>query len=162
MRSSLFFISAVWLTVGLTGCENCGPTAEPRLLLSLPDTVSVVLDTLYAINSTGPLPAQSNGNNSPFRTGGNQITLPINLNADSTQYVFKLRGRPDTVTVYYQRDFSFKNRKCGYVIELVEPKTGLNARTSRGQVLSTYYQQNRGSTIISSKSDTGISLVIRL
>lgn len=161
MRTLPAFLIGISLLSSLNSCENCGPTAEPRLLLSLNDSVSGVLDTLYAPNSKGQLPPQPYGNNSPFRTGS-QITLPINLNADSTQYVFKLRGSQDTVTVYYRRDFSFRNRKCGYVIDLFEPRSGPNARASRGRVSNVYYGQNKNSNFLNPSQDTNIGITVQL
>lgn len=161
MRSIYTFVIGISLIVSLTGCENCGPSSEPLLYLSLSDTVSTALDTLYAFNSKGPLPAQPYTNNGLLRTGS-QIVLPVNLNADSTRYAFKRLGRLDTVTVYYRRDFFLQSRKCGYVINLYEPRTGTHAKTSRGKVQSVSYLQNRNSTILSGPSNTGIYLQIRL
>ena len=153
LGGSLVIVLALW------SCENCGPSAEPLLGLSLQSTTSARLDTVYSPDTRKPLPAQ------PYSTTGvtmsRQLVLPINLNADSTRYIFRLSGRQDTVTVFYRRDFLYKNRTCGYVLNLIDPKSR-QALTTRGTVGYVYYADNRDGSFLGGRQDTGISLTIRL
>lgn len=151
------------LTVlALTGCENCGPSAEPLLYLNINDAAgSTTFDTLYALGGRGPIPRQPYTNGTTLRTG-QQLVLPINLNVDSTRYVFRLSGRQDTVTVFYQRKTAYRNRKCGYVLDLYEPELGPKARTSRGKVEGVSYLQNRDASFPGSRQNTSIFLGVRL
>ncbi len=88
-------------------------------------------------------------------------TVPLNLNADSTRYVFESSGRRDTLTVFYTRDFTYKDRKCGYVLELTPPK-GQQARTTRGTISYVSFMPNRDRTFLGTEQDTSIQLSIRL
>lgn len=161
MRSFLLcFVVLAGCLSGLWGCKNCGPSAEPLLYLSVWSDTPARLDTLYAPDSRGPMPAQPYSTTAP--TTGRQLTLPVNLNADSTRYVFRLSGRQDTVTVFYRRDFYYRDRGCGYVVNLYQPGKKPDARTSRGQVLSVSYQQNTDGYFLTSSRNTGISLNVRL
>ncbi len=156
MRPMLLFFT-VTLATSLCSCENCGPIAEPILNLYFGDGTGTKtpFDTLYALNSRGPIL------NRP--TLSNQLALPINLGADSTRYVFRLAGRQDTVTVHYRRMFAYRNQKCGYVVNLLEPNAPQpKARTTRGTVVSVSYIQNRDGSFGASASNTGIYLSIQL
>lgn len=160
--TALLTIVGSLLVLALTGCENCGPSAEPLLYLNINETAgSTTFDTLYALDGRGPIPPQPYTKSTTLRTG-QQLVLPVNLNADSTRYVFRLPGRQDTVTVFYQRKTAYRNRKCGYVLDLYEPERGPKARTSRGQVQTVYYLQNRDASFPGSGQTTSIFLSIRL
>ena len=116
----LILLGTLLLAVVLWGCENCGPSAEPLLSLSLQSLTTIKIDTVYSPDTRQPLPAQPYSVTS--LTTSRQLVLPINLNADSTRYVVRLSGQQDTITVFYKRDFSYRDRKCGYVVNLIDPK----------------------------------------
>ncbi|MBC7569828.1 MAG: hypothetical protein H7319_08865 [Spirosoma sp.] len=154
--TALLTIVGSLIVLALTGCENCGPTAEPLLNLSINTGTQARPDTIFSPDSRNPLPAR------PSPTYGIQSGLPVNLTADSTRYVYRLAGRYDTVTVFYQRKTAYRNRKCGYVLDLYEPERGPKARTSRGKVESVSYLPNRNANFLSSSENTSIYLSIRL
>lgn len=148
------------LASGLTSCEECGPSAEPLLHLSLSWTTPGKVDTLYALNSQNPLPTQ------PYSTTGlttsNRFELPLNLNADSSRYVFLQNGHRDTLTVYYKRNYAYRNTKCGYVLDLTPP-AGQQAQVTRGTVQSiSYLKNNYQRTFFSRATETEIYLSVRL
>ena len=145
---------------GLVSCEECGPSAEPLLHLSVAWTTPGKVDTLYALNSQNPLPAQ------PYSTTGvtsyNGFELPLNLNADNSRYVFLRNGRRDTLTVYYKRDYGYRNTKCGYVLDLAAP-VGQQATITRGTIQSiSYLRNNYQRTFFSRATDAGIYLSVQL
>ena len=161
MRSPvLSFIVLAGLLIHLSACENCGPSAEPLLTISfVPQanaTASPMVDTLYSLDSRQALPLRAY-QKFPLRSA----TVPLNLNADSTRYVFESGGRRDTLTVFYVRDVGYRNRKCGYVIELIDPK-GKQARTTRGIIDGVFYLRNQDRSFFNDASDTSIQLSIRL
>lgn len=161
MRSlALCFTVVAGVITTLSACENCGPSAEPLLTLSfVPQadaTASPMVDTLYSLDSRRALPL-GDYQKFPLR----YATVPLNLNADSTRYVFESGGRRDTLTVFYIRDVAYRDRKCGYVLELTTP-TGQQARTTRGTISYVSYNPNRDGSFLGPKQDTSIQLSIRL
>lgn len=160
MRSLLFLLGCVNLAIMLNGCKDCGPSAEPLLTCNLSQKTRQKLDTLYALNTINTLPQQ------PYSTTAittnKQLVLPVNLNADSSQYVFQLNGQRDTLTVFYKRKYSYRDTKCGYVLDLIEP-AGQKAKVTRGEVGSVIYEQNSYQrTFLQSARETGIFLTIQL
>ena len=161
MRHTLSLLLVLASLVALlTGCENCGPSTEPSLQVNVSWTTAGKVDTLYALGSQRPLPTQ------PYSTTGltnySQFVAPLNLNADSSQYVFGQNGRKDTLTVFYKRNYSYRDTNCGYVIDLTAP-LGKQVYATRGKVESVNYEQNSyqggiGRTIY----QTGIYLSLRL
>ena len=158
MRQVAFFLVSSLIILTLAGCENCGPSGEPLLYLVISSGTQVRPDTIFSPDTRNQLPAQ------PYLTNGSQLVLPINLTADSTRYVYRLAGQYDTLTVFYQRKTAYRNRKCGYVLDLYEPERGPKVRTSRGQVQGVYYLQNRdaGFPGPAGGQTTSIQLSIRL
>ncbi len=145
---------------GLISCEECGPSAEPLLHLNLSWTTPGKVDTLYALNSQNPLPAQ------PYLTTAattyNGFELPLNMNADNSRYVFLRNGRRDTLTVYYKRDYAYRNTKCGYTLDLTAP-VGQQAMITRGVVQSiSYMKTNYQRTFFTRATNAGIYLSARL
>ncbi|MFD2570913.1 DUF6452 family protein [Spirosoma soli] len=158
-RSWFIHLLAALSLLSLYSCENCGPSAEPSLILSFQTNTRQKIDTLYAIGSQKPVPAQPYSTTA--LTTGTQLALPLNLNADSTRYVFRIDGQRDTVTVFYERRFAYRNRKCGYVLDLYQPK-GKSARTTRGTIPYVSYLQNRDGAFLSSSQNTQVQLSVRL
>jgi hypothetical protein len=164
MRGSVFlYIILVSLLSSLTGCEDCGLTDEPSLLLNIQSQTAFRIDTLYGIGAVGKLLQTV----SSLPTG--QYTswqLPLNLNADSTRYVLRIDGRMEAVTVFYKRNFYYRNRHCGYVFDLEKPATNRSqqAQTTRGKILSVDYRQNsfNSSFLRPATSTTGMYLSISL
>lgn len=155
---SLIYCSS--LVVSLVSCENCGPTAEPVATLSILTPTATRFDTVYAPGSLRPLPTQQYSTTATVNS--HQLTVPVNLTADSTRYVVQFSGRRDTITVFYQRKTDYRNRNCGYVLELYAPLRGPSARVSRGRVTSVGYIQNRSGTLLSSSQNTSIYLSVGL
>jgi hypothetical protein len=157
----------VLVSSALWSCQDCGPTDEPILTLTLQSQTTFRIDTLYGIGATGQpaLETQfSNGLKSPAQYATFQ--LPLNLNADSTRYALLIDGHLETITVFYVRDFYYRNNTCGYVFDLKPRAIDLlqNARTTRGKVATITYTQNSfdGRFLRSSTSETGIQLGISL
>lgn len=150
----------ILLTVSLVSCENCGPTSEPVATLFIQTAAPTRFDTVYAPGSLRPLPTQQYSTTATLNS--HQLTVPVNLTADSTRYVVQLSGRRDTLTVFYQRKTNYRNRNCGYVLELYAPANGPTARISRGRVTSVDYRQNRTGTFLSGSENTSIYLSVGL
>lgn len=148
------------LAIGSVNCENCGPTAEPLVRLSVRPASATRLDTIYAPGSLRPLPAQSYP--TPVGSTSHQFVVPINLTADSTRYVVQFGGRRDTITVFYQRKTAYRDHRCGYVLDLYAPPKGPSARTTSGRVENVTYVQNRDGNLASGSQDTGIYLSVSL
>ena len=148
------------LVISLVSCENCGPTAEPIATLSILTSTATRLDTVYAPGSLRPLPVQQHVRT--FSTFSHQLNLPVNLTADSTRYVVQFGGQRDTITVFYQRKTDYRNRNCGYVLDLYAPVKSPTARVSRGRVTSVSYLRNTNGTFLSSPQNTSIYLSVGL
>ncbi|GAB4027002.1 DUF6452 family protein [Spirosoma koreense] len=149
------------LTTFITACQNCGPSAEPTLQLNVAWATPGRLDTIYALGSHGRQFSQPYSTTSVASDG--QFFLPINLNTDTSQYVFRQNGRQDTLTVFYRRNYSYRSKSCGYVIDLTAP-SGQSARVSRGRIEAVGYEQNNYQTGLPSTGtrETGIFVSLRL
>lgn len=156
----LLLIAYTLLAISLVSCENCGPTAEPLVRLSVRPANATRLDTIYAPGSLRPLPSQLSL--TPVGSTSRQFIVPINLTADSTRYVVQFGGRRDTITVFYQRRTAYRNRRCGYVLDLYAPPKGPSARTTSGRIEHVSYVQNRDGNLVSGSQDTGIYLSVSL
>lgn len=156
----LLLTLALCSLIGLVSCEECGISAEPLLNLTVAWTTPGKVDTLYALNSQNPLPAQ------PYSTTGvttyNGFQLPLNMNADNSRYVFLRNGRRDTLTVYYKREYAYRNTKCGYTLDLTAP-VGQQATITRGTIQSiSYLKNNYQRTFFTRATDAGIYLSVKL
>ncbi len=152
------FMCFACLATLFVACEDCGLTDEPELQLSLQSTKSIQIDTVYAVGAVKAL------SNSSVKASGQYVslTLPLSLHADSTQYKLRLNGRTETITVFYRRNFSYKSKKCGYVVNLYAPY-GKEANTTAGKVINAGYSQTiYKSGFLSGGSPTGILLFIGL
>ena len=145
----------------LVACQDCGPNNEPLLTLTLQSKTPFRVDTLYGAGATGKLlqDTQQSAANQFYR-------LPLNLNADSTRYVLRIDGKQEAITVFYQRNFYYRSRQCGYVYDLLSPSQDIRrqARTTRGQVGAVEYSQNSfdGAFLHQARSETGVRLTVTL
>ncbi|MEO6684763.1 MAG: hypothetical protein ABIN24_02320 [Dyadobacter sp.] len=105
----------------LSGCIDCGPQAELSVRLSIssyPDTFQ-----LKKVTAPGALDLsvfqQKNGE---YNSTSGSFTFPISLNADSTTYIFEFKNRTDTLTLFYSRDFHYKDG-CGFVVDAKRPSS---------------------------------------
>ncbi|MBC8156484.1 MAG: hypothetical protein H7Z72_26680 [Bacteroidetes bacterium] len=154
----------VFLLAGfVTACQDCGPTDEPNLFLTIQSPTAFRVDTLFGVGATGRLPTTFTA--LPAQQSATYL-LPINLNADSTQYTLRIDGREERIKVYYRRSFYYKSQKCGYVFDLFPPSSNVaqQARTTRGRITSITYRQNlfNGSLMSPASIETGVQLNITL
>ncbi|GAB4028514.1 hypothetical protein [Spirosoma gilvum] len=159
----LFYVFTIAACTAFWSCEDCGPSDEPILTLQLSAQTAFQIDTLYGIGATGkPVQPFSSKASGPYVI----FQLPINLNADSTRYAFVIDKHLETITVYYKRNFYYKNGTCGYVFDLYPSATDplRNVQLTRGKVDNIYYTQNsfNGGFLRPATSETGIQLSISL
>lgn len=105
----------------LYGCLDCGPQKELTVGINFnrgKDTLHLKkIEAIGAQNQQIFKKQVEDFNTSkPFP----DLSLPISLNADSTTYVFEFDNRVDTLTLFYQRDFHYKNN-CGFVTDTKRP-----------------------------------------
>lgn len=159
MRSiSLLVLICSSAAIGLIGCEDCGPNDEPQLRLNIQSEKAFQLDTVYATGALTPLPG-------PIKASGQYgyLQIPLSLQADSTQFRLKVNGRMETLTVYYRRDFSYKSKHCGYVINLYAPSPGATVKTTIGSVVNlAYYPNSYRTSFLGAGFDTSIDLTLKL
>lgn len=179
MKRLCLYICLLLLTEGLPACDDCGPSAEiePRVELTIttsPARLFRLREVVQAVYGLGALTQQAlTIPADTSRQYSHQLALPINLRADQVRYVLVNQNRADTITVNYQRIFTYKDNKCGYLLD-VRPPSGfqynpttlpLAAQTTLGKVSSVYYQgtQPSGSGWAPSRlsvSDIYLSLLI--
>ncbi len=158
----LTLLILIVISVTLCACEDCGPTDEPTLYLTIQSQIPFRVDTLYGLGATGQFAGRPDFSSTAI---SNYQLLPLNLNADSTRYALTIDGRSATITVYYRRNFYYKNPQCGYVFDLQSPSSDIRrqARTTRGTIASVKYAQNLfDGGFLRSGTDTGIHLSIQL
>lgn len=148
------FLLACFLSIGLWSCEDCGVRSEPRLEVNLYNRNRTLLriDTVYAPTAKSAF----------FKRSGGSFYAPLNLNADSTQYVVVVNGQRETLTVRYRRDFSYKSSRCGYVLDLFAPTNQPNATFPLGRIENASYIQNKPGNLLNYRQDTGIYLTVSL
>ncbi len=153
---------ALGIAAGLSGCENCGPSGEPTLQVNLTASRTFRLDTVYGVGAVGRLPSSSVQfrDTSRYQT----LTLPLSLRADSVRYVFVINGKPEQLTVFYRRDYAYRNKTCGYVLNVYAPTgKGPQALTTVGTIGSVNYEQNSYQVGVPNPGrESGIGLSLRL
>lgn len=119
----------------IVGCDpGCGPSAqqEPILRLRLqtlsmrPALPTDLVKRIYSLDAGNRLLKDSL---QIAAAGGAEIMLPYSLRDDETSYLLESATRRDTLTVRYQRVFSYKDRDCGYWVD-VQPPNGFNSGTA--------------------------------
>ena len=103
----------------LVSCETCGISSEPSASLSFFSATAAGRQQAFTkIRVLGAL-------KDSVAFGSGRAQLPINLNANSTTYVFEGPSKTDTLTIFYAKKvFDTGSRKCGNVLDLEAPKSG--------------------------------------
>lgn len=145
----------------LAACEDCGVREEPLLSLNIGAGKPFRVDTIYGADATGKLLQDTK---QPTPNQFFYYQLPLNLNADSTRYVLSIDGKQEAITVFYKRNFYYKSRQCGYVVDLQSAGVQKQqARTTRGRIGSVVYRQNSfDGRFLRPSTPTGIQLAISL
>ncbi|CCG99117.1 hypothetical protein FAES_1107 [Fibrella aestuarina BUZ 2] len=187
MRRGHFYALLVLLADGLPACTpGCGPDAdqEPRLTIYVSSssgqslTARSVATSIRGVGLTQELldPARLHPTDPDQATSSVSFNVPYSLAADQTRYVLTSATRRDTLTVNYQRVFSYKDDDCGYWVD-VQPPAGfakttptglpnlaLGARSTLGKVSSVYYEGTQLSsnalTSYYTKSDITVSITL--
>lgn len=124
----LFFLALL-----LSGCIDCGPQKELtiRLLINAyPDTFLLKKVTAPGAIDLSIFDAQVKSNASQsYYNQSRDFTVPISLNADSTTYIFEFENRTDTLTLFYSRDFYYKDG-CGFVVDAKYPNTPFETKST--------------------------------
>ncbi|AYQ35858.1 hypothetical protein DTQ70_28450 [Runella sp. SP2] len=91
------------------------------------------------------------------------VQFPLNLNADSTTYIFTQTNRIDTLTVYYKKRIYTASNTCGYVLDLEAPTSGKTHTTTFKQIeveYRSYYTPLRGTKSYYPEEESGIIVKI--
>lgn len=123
----------------LYGCIDCGPQQELSARINfLTAKDSLHLKQIYALGALDQKIFQEQtayfNRYDDFSLAG----LPISLLADSTTYVFAFDNRTDTLTLFYQRDFYYKDN-CGFVVDTKRPAGREDTQSTFSRV-NTYYE----------------------
>ncbi|MBO0949874.1 hypothetical protein [Fibrella forsythiae] len=172
-----YFFPAFIMLIGLvTGCrKNCGPSGEPVLQLNLQSKSPLMISRIRALNARPDAPAITlpYGYTSSQVATSLQVQLPVNLNTNQSRYELSSGARRDTVTVNYQRVFTYEDVDCGYIINLMplQPaNSGPISNTSIvqstiGEVTSVFFTRTVPYQIISLNggmaTNTGINVTLR-
>lgn len=146
------------------GCFDCGPQREltASLYINKGQKPAIPLRRVYALGALDQQIFQKQVED--FNTGNPfpDFTFPISLNADSTTYVFEFETRTDTLTLFYKRDFYYKD-KCGFVTDTQSPGTWRNNKSTFSEVNVIYQSYlRRDITLMGSNGGEGISVNISL
>lgn len=161
MRRCYLYALLVLLSDSLLSCiPGCGPDAdrEPRLTIYFTSssqqliTPRSVATSIRGVGLTQELldPARPYSTDPDKPVSSVSFNVPYSLAADQTRYVIESATRRDTLTVNYQRIFSYKDNECGYWVDVrppagfygssVTPNFSLGARTTVGKVSSLIYE----------------------
>ncbi|MCE7068100.1 hypothetical protein [Dyadobacter sp. CY326] len=116
----------LFLLVTLISCEHCGPQKELSLRIDI-QRDSLQLDSVSAIGALDQTVFQQQVSNTT--SGFRRLDLPISLLADSTTYIFAYETRTDTLTVFYKRDFYYKDG-CGFVVDAHAPASATQVKST--------------------------------
>ena len=114
----IFFICALCYLLCSCG-QQCGITAEPVLAIQFG-----IEATISKVSVLGALQDVSK----------ERFQFPLNLNADSTTYIFTQSNRIDTLTVYDKKRIYNASNTCGYVLDLEAPASGKTHTTTFKQI----------------------------
>lgn len=147
-------------TIALQSCIDCGPQAELNATVEFSGD-SIKIDTVYALKALNQEAIQWQSTRSPASYV--QLTLPISLVSDTTNYIFKLGNRIDTLSIFYERVFRYKGG-CGFINDARQPSSGSHYRSTFKQVEVSYSPYVRpGKQPFPGKGpDDGIMVRIRL
>ncbi len=129
---TFFFLGGM---VGLAGCYDCGPRAEPTISLS----VSRSETPTSSLQSVSAIGVKSDSLFRQFSIKGSSGSgqLPLSLLQDSTTYLFYFADRVDTLTLFYKRIFDTCS-ECGYYLDIAEPD-GPHFHSTFSNTTATYY-----------------------
>lgn len=89
--------------------------------------------------------------------------FPLNLNSDSTTYIFTRSNRIDTLTVYYKKRIYNASNTCGYVLDLEAPASGKTYTTTFKRIeveYRSYYTPSHGAKLYYPEEESGIVVKI--
>lgn len=113
-----FFCVGLGLGGLLVSCEVCGISSEPSVSLNFSSATTSGRQPIFTkIRVLG-------ASKDSIAFGFGTAQLPINLNANSTTYIFERPSKTDTLTVFYAKKVFDTTPKCGYVLDLEAPKSG--------------------------------------
>ncbi|GLU50688.1 hypothetical protein [Dyadobacter frigoris] len=119
-----------FFTLLLSGCIDCGPQKELTIRLSIDaDTFLLKKVTAPGAIDLSIFDEQVKNYTSHSYSQLKDFTFPISLNADSTTYIFEFENRTDTLTLFYARDFSYKNG-CGFVVDAKYPNSSFETKST--------------------------------
>ncbi|MCF2446154.1 hypothetical protein L0657_19510 [Dyadobacter sp. CY345] len=128
----------LFIILVLYGCTDCGPQQELSVRIRFDRTK----DSLYLnqIQAIGALDQKVFKEQTEYFNKYQEFSftgLPISLLADSTTYVFNFNNRTDTLTLFYQRDFYYKEN-CGFVVDTKRPAKLQETISTFSQVRAEY------------------------
>jgi hypothetical protein len=98
------------LPMGLSSCyEECDTNTEFTIEARFMGTDTLPA-RIFALGGTG----------GDIGLNGDKCYLPVDLSTDITTYVFEFSDRSDTLRLWFDRDYYFQSRHCGYVINYLE------------------------------------------
>lgn len=114
-----------------------------------------ILGSLQDVPEEGIQPIQRPNAIGPF--------FPLNLNSDSTTYIFTRPNRIDTLTVYYKKHIYNASNTCGYILDLEAPASGKTYTTTFKRIeveYRSYYIPSHGAKLYYPEGESGIVVKI--
>lgn len=149
-----FFLSGLMISVlGFAACEKDDLCSEDTPTTPLIYIKFYNVDDQNQPNSQGFVMAQAIGFQDSIMRSGNELKLPLQLNANETSWILKLETRDeqnneiiayDTLTFKYQPLTEYVNKACGYKTMFVldekntMPIINGNENTKQGHWIRTY------------------------
>jgi len=113
----IFIIILSLLLIGITACRKddiCTDEGTPDLKIKFFDAgnhaTEKAVDTLYLI----ALPKQDTLVAGQTKVSG--LSIPLNVNADLSKFIFVTQQNKDTVIFHYTRETIFVSKACGYKV----------------------------------------------
>ena len=132
------FIAGLLPCLFFSCTEECGITAEPTLAIQFSFLRNKPNFTeIRALGSTKNISTE--GIEASTQEIYGDMYLPLNLNDDHTTYIFEQLNRVDTLTIFYQKNVYSVNKKCGYILDLVAPKSGSKIVSTFKRTQAEYY-----------------------
>ncbi|TAF97909.1 MAG: hypothetical protein EAZ32_01440 [Cytophagia bacterium] len=123
--ASVLFVGLGWL---VTSCEVCGINSEPRVQISFSNSSTNPTNRFPFFRKISIVGASQEFTESTRESSS--LSLPLNLNANSTTYILEQALRTDTLTVFYDKVVENKSTKCGYVLDIKQPTVGPSIKTT--------------------------------
>jgi hypothetical protein len=109
-----YFIAFLMFLFLFSSCEKddiCLEPATPKLILRFYNHTQH--DTLKTVEHFS-LTALPENQKIISDKNTDSIGIALNVNADSCKFIFQQENNPDTIMFYYQREFIFISKSCGY------------------------------------------------